>query len=143
MNRAARARHVVRRRAESEMNCSVVITRRQHRPNLDPGSLVATTATSKTLYTGLAFIHAQGNGPEVLVGEQGIPTNSTVISVPMVNDSKVRPDDMLAVLTCDEDNTMIGLDFRIVSVGGAGLYSSTRQLACIVWADSQRWERPQ
>lgn len=143
MNRAARARHVVRRRAESEMNCSVVITRRQHRPNLDPGSLVATTATSKTLYTGLAFIHAQGNGPEVLVGEQGIPTNSTVISVPMVNDSKVRPDDMLAVLTCDEDNTMIGLDFRIVSVGGAGLYSATRQLACIVWADSQRWERPQ
>jgi hypothetical protein len=27
-------------------------------------------------------------------------------------------------------------------VGGAGIYSSTRQLACVVWADSQRWERP-
>jgi hypothetical protein len=123
------------------MNCSITITRRQHKPVMDPGSLVVVPVTSKVLYTGLAFIHAQGNGPEVFAGEQGIPSNSTVISIPM-EWSQVRPDDMIAVLSCVEDTTMVGLDFRIASVGGAGIYSSTRQLACVVWADSQRWERP-
>jgi len=130
----------VRRRSALEMNCTIRITRRQHRPVLDEQTLNAVPATTKYLYTGKAFIHAQGNGPEVFAGEQGIPSNSTVISIPM-EWSGVRPDDMIEVLGCEEDLTMIGLDFRIASVGGAGIYSSTRQLACVVWADSQRWER--
>lgn len=138
-DRGSRVRAVTRRRAGLEMTGSITVSRRFHKPNVDPGSLVVTTTTSQVIYAGPAFIHQLGNGPEVLVGEQGLPTNTTVISIPM-SARGPHVDDIVRINSCAEDPSLAGIDLRCVSTSGGGIYSSTRQLVCVFIAYSQRWE---
>lgn len=136
----SRARAIAQRRALSEMTTKIVVERMTAAPVLNPVSLVLEPVAALEVYSGVAFLHSLGGGGDVFVGEQPIPTRSTIISIPP-DATSPRPDDMVTITSCAEDAALVGLAFRIITVTGAGVYRSTRQLTCVTWSDSQMWER--
>lgn len=145
MSRVAHARAIARRRAELNMDSTVVITRMDSPPVYDPTTLLVRSRTSQPVYTGKAFIHALGGNGDTMIGDAGIPLRTTTISIPAETPAWTtqvpRVDDTVTITSCDHDPSLVGRVFQVVSVDGGNPVRGTRALYCTSWGDSNNWEQ--
>lgn len=132
------ARRYVRDRAQSHMNCTVVLSRFK-RGTLDETTGRYTATTGTVLYTGLARIWSSNTGNVFDVSGTEMSMVSTYCSFPW-DVAMPHKDDKIEVVTCPGDADLVGRVFRIIYVDGGGLMTATRKTQIVGQTENRSWD---
>lgn len=123
----------------------ILIKRMTSPANLDRTSLRVYEGVVAPVYQGGAYIHTVSGSGDTYIGDAGIPLRTTTISLPaepvFFGDLQPRVDDVISILACVYDLSLVGRAFQVVGLGGGGAIRTSRELLCTSWGDSNNWEQ--
>jgi len=123
---SARSKAYVRRAAEAQFDCQIVIWRNQEKTfNTTTG---AYTPSSVEVYRGKARIWELDDAGMLAVGEATYPLRATYCSIPWNHEPVPHNDDTIEVLEMADDPDLPGRTFRVMAVDGGGHMRSTRRM---------------
>lgn len=120
-----RARNYVRKRATAVME-SVVRIERVEEPVFDEVSVRATSGSRTVIYEGPARIWTMNTGGAIVLGEDSLHTQTTVMSIPWDVKEIPRIKDQIEVLYSHVDEKIIGRRGHVTGTPKAGDLRPTR-----------------
>jgi hypothetical protein len=121
-----RAKAYVRRAAEAQFDCSIIIRRNTEQAfNPTTGTY---TPVSTLVYEGAARIWELDDAGVLAVGEATYPLRATYCSIPWDHQPVPHNDDTIEVVTMPDDPDLPGRTFRVMAVDGGGHMRSTRRM---------------
>jgi hypothetical protein len=121
-----RSKAYVRRAAEAQFDCEIIIWR-----NTDVAFNDTTgdfTPVSTKVYEGAARIWELDDAGMIAVGEATFPLRATYCSIPWNHTPVPHNDDTIEVIRMDDDPDLPGRSFRVMAVDGGGHMRSTRRM---------------
>lgn len=123
---SARAKAYVRRAAEAQFDCEILIYRNSNSSfNETSGKY---EPVNETIYEGPARIWELDDAGVLAVGEATYPLRATYCSIPWDHQPVPHNDDTIEVVTMPDDPDLPGRTFRVMAVDGGGHMRSTRRM---------------
>lgn len=135
---SAFAKASVTLRTGQGMTCQIQVLRGSL-GTLDPTTgLVGGLTGASTVYSGPARIRTVSGGSTINLGGGEIAVRDTIISIPM-SAAVPRRDDLISVVSGDDDTDLDTRIFRVLGADGGGLFGDARRMSCAGWYQSRYW----
>lgn len=129
----------VRDRIQQLMTSSVSIYSHAE-PVLNESTGLLESPLGAAKYTGKARIWESNTGETILMGEAAVTMSRTSISIPFDTTYIPVKDDIVKVLTCFQDKSLVGKYYRVVSIDGNGQIGAVRRMGVVSYSPSSVWE---
>lgn len=124
-----RAQAIITKKMLAQMGSTVVITR-PTAPAFDATTgLMTATDTNTPLYTGPARIYPVSGGGQTFLGSEDTVMRTTTFSVPQTGTEGLRVGDLVTVAATQDDQALVGRQFRVLDVSMGGILDPTRKLS--------------
>lgn len=123
---SARSKEYVRRAAEAQFDCSILIYRNTTSTFDENTGLYE--PVNEVIYEGAARIWELDDAGTLITGEATYPLRATYCSIPWDHQPVPHNDDTVEVVTMPDDPDLPGRTFRVMAVDGGGHMRATRRL---------------
>jgi hypothetical protein len=123
---SARAKAYVRRSAEAQFDCEIIIWRNGETTFNETTGYY--TPDSTLVYSGAARIWELDDAGALVTGEATFPLRATYCSIPWNHQPVPHNDDTIEVVKMDDDPDLPGRTFRVMAVDGGGHMRATRRM---------------
>jgi hypothetical protein len=123
---SARAKAYVRRSAEAQFDCEIIIWRNGETTFNETTGYY--TPASTLVYSGAARIWELDDAGSLVTGEATFPLRATYCSIPWNHQPVPHNDDTIEVIKMDDDPDLPGRTFRVMAVDGGGHMRATRRM---------------
>lgn len=138
LNVSDRSIRYVRDRVQALMTSTIAIYDRA-RPVFNPTTGNMEPTVRYPVYYGPARVWESDKGAVIIQGDVEITQITTHISIPFESYEPGK-DEIVRVISCPQDQSIVDKCFRIVSVDGSGQIGAVRRMTCTSYTDSLVWE---
>ena len=133
---SARARNYVRSRVENfqEYTCRI---ERVSKPSYDEETLHSIPGAREVLYEGPCRLWAISGGGTIVVGDNDVSQQDTMLSIPWDETAIIKRHDEVKILTANTDSQVVGLRFEVQTIEKAGELRATRRFAVTMLQDQR------